>query len=402
MELRQIAGIRFSAWPLFVWLCFLFCLVGCKKEQPVVTAKPPAVTTERVVPKDVPVALEFVAQTQSSHLVNIHARVNGFLEKHQFTEGALVKEGQILFQMDSKPFQVQLSQAKAALTMQKATLETARANLGRTRPLAELNALSQKDLDDATGQFESAAAAVEQSTAQVETAQLNLSYTTITSPITGIAGAALQSDGTYISSQNSQLTTVTVLSPIWVNFSLSENQYQRFRNERTVGLIRGPAEGHYLVEIILADGSIYPHTGRITFADPAYNSQTGTFLIRASVENPKGTLRPNQYVRVRLKGAVRPHAILLPQRAVQQGPRGHFVWVINSDNTTEQRPVTVGEWHENEWFISEGLSADEQVVTDGAMRLHPGMTVTIAPAATGSEKAAVAPPSQAGSAGHGQ
>jgi membrane fusion protein (multidrug efflux system) len=288
-----------------------------------------------------------------------------------------VKEGQVLFLLDAKPFQSQLNQAKAALSMQKATLETARSNLARTKPLAEQNALSQKDLDDAKGQFDSATASVEQSSAQVETAQQNLSYTTITSPVAGVTSAAQQTDGTYISSENSLLTTVAVLSPMWVNFSISENEIQRFRNQVDRGLMRRPKDDSYTVEIILVDGSIYPHTGRITFADPSYNSQTGTFLIRVSVDNPKGLLRPNQYVRVRLKGAIRPNAILLPQAAMQQGPKGHFVWVVGSDGRVDQRPVVVGDWHGNDWFIFEGLAAGEQVVVEGTLSLRPDMPVTI-------------------------
>ena len=244
--------------------------------------------------------------------------------------------------MDQKPFQAQLDQAQAALARQDAAMETAKANLARIKPLAEKNALSQKDLDDATGQFESYAAAVEQAKAQVETAKLNLSYTVITSPVTGITSFAQQTDGTYINQQNSLLTTVAVLSPMWVNFSLSENEIQAFRDQEKKGLLRTPRTGTIEVEIILVDGSLFPHTGRITFADSSFNAQTGTFLIRASVDNPKGVLMPNQYVRVRLKGAIRPNAILVPQRAVQQGSKGHFVWVV----TRRARPSPGPSWSE--------------------------------------------------------
>jgi membrane fusion protein, multidrug efflux system len=367
-----------------VCICLMIFPAGCKKEQAAVPSKPPVVSAMEVIPEDVPVNFEFVAQTQSSHMVNIHARVTGFLDKRVYTEGAIVKEGQVLFQMDAKPFQAQLNQAKAALSMQKATLETARSNLARTRPLAEQNALSQKDLDDATGQFESAAAAVEQYSAQVDTAQLNLSYTTISSPVSGVTSAALQTEGTYISTDNSLLTTVSVLSPMWVNFSISENEMQSFRSQVDKGLLRKARNDSYIVEVILVDGSIYPHSGRITFAEPSYNSQTGTFLIRASVDNPKGLLRPNQYVRVRLKGAIRPGAILLPQAAVQQGPKGHFVWVVGKDARVDQRPVVVGDWHKNDWFIFEGLRAGEQVVVEGTLALHPDMPVTAEPYRRGS------------------
>jgi membrane fusion protein (multidrug efflux system) len=256
-------------------------------------------------------------------------------------------------------------------------MKTARLNLERTKPLAEQNALSQKDLDDATGQFQSTSAAVDQARAQVEQAKLNLSYTVITSPLDGITSAALQQDGTYINPQNSQLTTVEALSPIWVNFSLSENEIQSYRDQIAKGTIRSPKDKMYDVEVILVDGSIFPHTGRITFAAPSYNSQTGTFLLRASVDNPDGILRPNQFVRVRLKGAVRPGAILVAQRAVQQGSKGHFVWVINKDSVAEQRPVVVGDWHGDDWFISEGLKTGERIAVDGVMTVRPGAPVKI-------------------------
>lgn len=360
-------------------LAAAFLLPACRSEKKTSAPPPPVVTVMDVIQRDVPVVFEYVAQTQSSHLVNIQARVSGFIDKRMYTEGAVVKEGQVLFQMDAKPFQVQLDQARAALARQDAALETARLNLARIKPLVEQNALSQKDLDDATGRYQSDGAAVEQAKAQVETAKLNLSYTTITSPVTGVSSSALQTDGTYISIQNSLLTTVAVLSPMWVNFSISENEMQSYREQVGKGLLRTPTAGKYSVEVILVDGSVYPYTGQITFAEPSYNAQTGTFLIRASVNNPQGVLRPNQFVRVRLKGAIRPKAILVPQRSVQQGSKGHFVWVVYKEKKAEQRPVTVGAWHGDDWFISEGLRPGEQVVVDGGLTLRPGMPVSTKP-----------------------
>jgi len=229
------------------------------------------VTVLTVEARDVPISGEYVAQTQSSRLVNIQARVTGFLDRRVYTEGAMVKEGDTLFLMDQKPFQAQLDQSQAAMARQVAAMETAKANLARVKPLAELDALSQKDLDDAKGQYESYAAAVDQAKAQVETAKLNLSYTVITSPVTGITSFAQQTEGTYISTQNSLLTTVAVLSPMWVNFSLSENEIQSFRDQEKRGLMRTPKDKNYVVEIILVDGSLYPYTGRITFADSSFN-----------------------------------------------------------------------------------------------------------------------------------
>jgi membrane fusion protein, multidrug efflux system len=363
-------------------------LAGCGNKLPPPLAVPLEVTLLTVVPTDSPVSAEYVAQTQSSQLVNIQARVSGFLDKRIYTEGAVVKAGQVLFQMDPKPFQVQVDAAVAVVQRNQAALEVATASLKRTKPLVQQNALSQKDLDDAQGQYEQSEAAVAQSKAQLETARLNLSYTTITSPVDGITSAAAITDGSYLSPQNSQLTTVSVITPIWVNFSLSENQVQRLENETKSGRIRLPKDRNMTVEIERSDGSLYPFTGKITFANPSYNTQTGTFLLRATVDNPEGQLRPNQYVRVRLLGAVRPNAILVPQRAVQQGAKGHFVWLIDDAGKAEVRPIIVGEWQLDNWFVNDGLNAGEKVVVDGAQRLYQGATVQVMPAAS---KAAATP-----------
>ncbi len=385
MELGNGTRTHLTAWLAIPILSgSALVLGGCGKRKEAAAPPPPVVSVVTVAPTEVPVSPEFIGQTQSSHLVNIQARVSGFLDRRMYTEGAIVKEGQVLFQMDPKPFQVQLDQAKAALAQAEASMETARLNLDRIKPLTALNAMSQKDLDDATGQYQSAAAAVEQEKAQVDTARLNLSYTTITSPIDGISSSAKQTDGTYISIQNSLLTTVAALNPIWVNFSLSENQVQSFNNQIKRGELRPPPQQSYTMEIVLVDGSVFPYTGKITFAEPSFNAQTGTFLIRGTVANPGGVLRPNQYVRTRLKGAIRPNAILVPQRAVQQGSKGHFVWVVGGDGKAEQRPVTVGDWIGDDWFVSEGLKAGDRVVVDGGLTLRPGVQVTVKPAESGS------------------
>jgi len=373
---RGIASIAALSAAVFVFLALGGCEKG-PKTAPV--PAPPEVSVVEITPRTVPVTTEFVAQTQSSRQVNIYARISGFLDRRLYVEGTPVKEGQVLFLIDPKPFQVQLSQAMAALARQEAALEVARADLARTKPLAAVNALSQKDLDDATGHFESAGAAVDQAKAEVESAKLNLSYCTISSPVDGVSSAALQQEGTYISQQNSQLTSVMVLSPMWVNFSLSENELQKYRVQIAKGLRLPPKKNNYIVEVVLVDGTIFPHTGRITFAEPSYNSESGTFLIRASVDNPQGILRPNQYVRVRLKGATRPNAILVPQTAVQQGSKGNFVWVVGKDGVVEYRPVVVGEWYGNDWFIDEGLRAGEHVVAVGGATLRPGIKVAAHP-----------------------
>ena len=368
-------------------------LAGCEKKAPVAVERPPVdVTVMQVTPRDAPVTYEFVGQTQSSHQVQIRARVNGFLDRRLYTEGSMVKAGQQLFQQDPKPFQAQLDAAKGALAEQQARLQTANDNLAQVKPLAALKALSQKELDDATGQQQAAAAAVQVATANVETARLNLSYTRITTPVTGLSSFARVQDGAYVNGENSLLTYVEQVDPIWVNFSISENQMLDARNEQKAGRLKLPPQEQYLVEVVLADGNTFPKKGRVTFANADYDPQTGTFLLRATLPNPEGSLRPGQFVRVRLLGATRPNAILVPQQSVLQGAKGHFVVLVDKDNKALLRNVEVGPWLGNDWFINSGLQPGDRVVTDGMARLSPGAAVKIvepkaaAPAASAASK----------------
>lgn len=353
-------------------------LAGCEKKVQA-PAGPVEVTVLKVEPKDTPIVYEYIAQTQSPQQVNIVARVNGFLDKQAYVEGQIVNPGQLLFQMDQKPFIAALDEAQAAWQKAKAAHDTAVANLNRVKPLAAQNALSQKDLDDSTGNEQATAAALAQAKASVDYAKLNLSYTTINSPIYGISAAAQQTQGAYLSPTNNMLTTVSSLNPMWVNFSISENELSAYRDQVGKGLIVPPKDKNFTVEIVLVDGTTYPQTGRITYADPSFNPQTGTFLLRSTFQNSKNVLRPNQYVRARLKGAVRPNAVLVPQTAVQQGGKGHFVWVIDKDGKAENRPVVPGDWFGDQWFINSGLNAGEQVVVSGGVRLHAGAPVKAMP-----------------------
>jgi membrane fusion protein, multidrug efflux system len=384
---------REAWWLIGILVAFssLALFTGCQKQAPPPPHPPAQVSVVKVEPKDTPIVFEFVAQTQSSHQVEIRARVNGFLDKRTYTEGALVKAGEVLFKMDPKPFQAQLDAAQGALAQQQARLTTARANLARVKPLVEQDALSQKDLDDAIGQEQGAAAAVESAKANVEEAKLNLGYTTIFAPVTGLSSYARVQEGSYVNQGNSLLTYVSQNDPIWVNFSLSENDMLKYRGQRKQGQLIAPKDEDYLVEIKLADGSIFPKRGRITFADADYNQQTGTFLLRATIPNPGGVLRPGQFVRAYIHGLVRPGAILVPQKAVQQGSKGHFIWVISKEGKAESRPVVVGDWIGNDWIINEGLQAGDQVVVDGGLTLRPGDPVTITAQAAASEPAPARP-----------
>ncbi|MCY0853872.1 efflux RND transporter periplasmic adaptor subunit [Cupriavidus sp. D39] len=348
----------------------LVLLAACQKPANELPRGATEVTVMTVSQRDTPVDFEFTAQTQSSREVEIRARVDGFLEKRVYTEGQLVRAGQTLFLMDAAPFEAALQSAKGQLAQQQARLTVAKANLARVIPLAAQNALSQKDLDNATGNDKEAEAAVIAAKGQVRTAELNLSYTTIKSPLTGLSSFARQQDGSYVTaSATGLLTYVYQLDPMWVNFSVSENELLAYRDQIEKGQLKFPADNDFEVSVVLADGTEFPGRGHINFTNPAFDTQTGTFLVRASFANPQGTLRPGQFVRARVSGAVRPNAILVPRRAVLQGSKSHFVWTIDKDAKGHQRVLEVGEWHGDDWFITAGLQPGERVVVDGAIRV---------------------------------
>jgi membrane fusion protein (multidrug efflux system) len=369
---------------------------GCSKEQAPQQRPPPQVSVLTVAPGTIPYVADFVAQTESSRQVEIVARVSGFLDKIAYREGELVKEGQLLFQLDPKPFQAQLDAARGELQAQQARLSTATANLNRIKPLAEQNAVSRADLDRAQGEFDSANAAVFAARAKVREAELNLGYTTIRSPVAGVASRSQQREGAYINamSGSAQLTYVALLDPIWVNFSVSQNQMAHIREQLSSGQVIAPKDQDFTVEVLLSDAAVYPEKGKINFAEPNFSQDTGSFLVRAVIPNPKHSLRPGMFVTAKVEGYTRPNAIVIPQLAVQQGSNGHLVYVVKPDGTAEVRPVVVGEYYgPKDIVIVNGLKAGDRVVTEGALKVVPGKPVQIAAA-----DAAAGAPAPAGEA----
>ncbi|HEY2024674.1 efflux RND transporter periplasmic adaptor subunit [Paraburkholderia sp.] len=362
--------MRAGARTLLLAIAAIALLASCKKAPPPPKAAEPEVTVMTVTQQDTPVDFEFTAQTQSSREVEIRSRVDGFLDKRVYVEGQMVKTGQTMFQMDQKPFEAALQTAKGQLAQQQARHEVAKSNLARVEPLAAQNALSKKDLDDAVGNEKQSAAAVIAAKGEVDTALLNLGYTTIKSPLTGLSSFARQQDGSYVTAtSNGLLTYVYQLDPMWVNFSISENEMLRYRDQIAAGRLKFPAHNDFIVHLVLADGTTFADQGHIDFANPAFNTETGTFLVRAVFANPKGVLRPGQFVRARVSGAIRPNATLVPQRAVLQGSKSHFVWVVDDQQKAHQRVIEVGDWRAEQWFVSDGLKAGERIVVDGALRV---------------------------------
>jgi membrane fusion protein (multidrug efflux system) len=377
--------------PLAPLLFAAALLAGCSKEAPPPPARPaPEVTVTTVRPQTIPLVASFVAQTESSRQVDIVARVSGFLDKIAYKEGDLVREGQLLFQLDSKPFQAQLEAARGELQAQQARFKTAESTLARVKPLAQQNALSQSDLDKAQGEYDASKAAVFSAQAKVTEAELNLGYATIRSPVTGLASRAVQREGAFLNAQGpeAKLTYVAAIDPIWVTFSVSQNQVAKRREQIARGQVIEPKNQQYEVELVMSDGARYPHTGRISFADPSFSQDTGSFMVRGVLPNPKMELRPGMFVTAFLKGAMRPDAIVVPQLAVQQGSNGHLVYVVNAEGNAEVRPVVVGDYiGERDIVVATGLHAGDRVIVDGVLKVVPGRPVQIVEAGAAAAKA---------------
>ena len=381
-KLLDGAAWRRGLWARACCIGLVFGVAACEQQAPPAQRGPVPVVAQQVEARTIPVVTARVAQTESSRQVEVVARVSGFLESISYREGGLVQAGDVMFQMDAKPFKAQLDMAQGEVEASLARLATAQANLDRTRPLAAADALSQSDLDRAVGDQEAAEAGVYTARARLRQAELNLDYATIRSPVTGMAGAAVQREGSFLNAQgaSANLAYVAQLDPIWVNFSVSQNEAARREARQQAGLYVPPEDERYAVEVVLPGGRVFPHEGELDFADPSYDRRTGTFTVRAVVPNPDLELRPGMFVTARLKGARRPNAIVVPQRAVQKSADGHVVWLVNAQGAAEVRPVVVGDWVGEDWLIEQGLGGGETLVTDGFQRLAPGAPVQVVPA----------------------
>ena len=340
---------------------------------------PPAVVAvQEVQSRNVPVEFEYPAQVAGSREVEVRARVSGILLKRNFAEGASVKAGQSLFNLDAAPFEAAAARAEADVSAAEARLAAASRNARRMKPLFEARAASQRDLDEAVSAEEVAAADVKASRARLVEARLSLGYTKVESPISGVTSRALKSEGSLIPGPDVLLTTVTQVDPIYVNFGVSEAEQERLRRETAAGRLMLPKDNRFDVTVRFEDGTTYARNGKLAFSDVRVNNATGTSDARAEIPNPEGRLRPGQFVRVILKGAERPSAITVPQRAVMEGAQGKMVYLLSPDNKAMPRPVTVGEWTGTDWIIADGLKPGEKVIVDGLAKIFfPGAPVQV-------------------------
>jgi membrane fusion protein (multidrug efflux system) len=313
---------------------------------------PAAVTTLTVQPKTLPVTYEYVGQTAGSKDVEVRARVTGILEKRLYQEGARVNAGQTLFTIDPRPFEAQVAVADAEVARTKALLAQAEREAARLKPLAERRAVGQKEADDAASNAELARAGIKAAEAKLTEAELNLGYTRALAPISGLSGRASKSEGSLVTANETLLTTISQADPIWVPFNVSENDRLTLDRAVAEGRLTLPKDNAYSVTVKLTDGSTFPRKGRINFSDSRVNPATGTYEMRAEIGNADGALKPGQFVRVLLAGAVRNNAIAVPQVAVLDGTQGKFVYVAGKDkdgkDVAQVRPVTLGAWVEAE------------------------------------------------------
>ncbi len=340
---------------------------------------PPAmVTAVTVEPKDAPVSYEYVAQTAGYREVEVRARVTGILLRRNYREGASVKQGDSLFTIDPALFQVALARAEGELAVVEARLAQARRDVARLKPVFEAKAVSQKEYDDAASAAQVAEAEARSGRARVAEAKLNLDYTRVESPISGIASRAVVSEGSLVSGPNILLTTVTQTSPMYAIFGIPDREHLAIRRDVEAGRLKLPADGRFKASLKLADGTAYNRSGAVNFTDVRVNTQTGTSEARAEFPNPGNALRAGEFVRVVLEGANRPDAIVVPQRAVLEGPKGKFVYTVNAESKAEPHPVEVGGWTRDGWVINGGLKPGDRVIVDGVMKIGPGAPVKIA------------------------
>ncbi len=370
MRSKYHPGARRSLSSAAICLAIIFS-AACEKAAPPPPPPPPTVDVLTVLQKDVPIYREWIGSLDGDVNATIRPQVTGYLVKQNYREGDAVQKGQVLFEIDPRTFQAAFEQAKAARSKQQAMYATAAANLARVKPLAEKNAVSQKDLDDATGNELSTRAALDQATASLETAKLNLEFTKITSPIAGIAGIAKAQIGDLLSpSSPTELTTVSTVNPIKVYVSVSEREYLQSIGRKSETKIEDVP-----LELILIDGSSYPHAGKFNLMNRQVDTTTGTFKVGALFPNPDARLRPGQYAKIRATTTVHKDAILIPQRAVTEIQGKYLIAVIGDGNKVELRPVKPGERIGPDWIISEGLRHGESIVVEGTQKVRAGSVV---------------------------
>jgi membrane fusion protein (multidrug efflux system) len=368
-----LANLRFaftrSSFLAFFATTLLIC-AGCSSKDEKPAPPPPGVTVTPVVKKDVEIRQEWVGTMAGNVDAEIRPKVEGFLLSRLYAEGSFVEKGQAMFQLDKRQAEAAVEQAKGNLERARAALAQAQIDVRRYTPLVAQKAVSQAELDKALSMERAGTAAVSADQAALDNANLNLGWTAVTSPISGVAGVAKVGIGDLIT-PNTVMTTVSSVNPIYVDVNIAEQEYLRFS--------RSGAEKAKNVELILGDGTLFPHRGRVLFVNREVDTRTGTIQVRGEFPNPGDRLRPGQYARVRAVTDVRKDALLIPQQSVAELQGIYQVAVVGSDNKATIKTVELGPQFHDMWVVESGLQAGENVIVDGLQRVKTGVTVAPVP-----------------------
>lgn len=354
-----------------VLMAIVAICIGCSTKAEKRAGPPPGVTVTPVIQKDVPIRQEWVGTMAGNVDADIRPKVEGFLLTRLYTEGSLVKKGQDMFELDQRQAQAAVEQAQGKLERARAGLTQAQIDVRRYTPLVAQKAVSQAELDKATSMEKAATAEVEGDQAALDNAKLNLGWTVVTSPISGIAGVAKVGIGDLMN-PNTVMTTISSVNPIYVDVNVAEQDYMRFRREK-------PDVGARSLELILGDGTVFPHRGRPLFVNREVDSRTGTIQVRCEFSNPGNVLRPGQYARIRAVTELRKAALLVPQQSVSELQGVYQVGVVSDDNIVTIKTINLGPQAGDMWVVESGLQAGDKVVVDGLQRIKSGMTVAPSP-----------------------
>ena len=346
--------------------------VGCSSQAEKPAPPPPGVTVAPIVQKDVPIYRDWVGTMTGSVNADIRPKVEGFLLTQLYIEGSFVQKGHAMFQLDKRQAQAAVEQATGNLDRARAALAQAQIDVNRYTPLVAQKAVSQAELDKAQSSERAAAATVDADQAVLDNAKLNLGWTTVTSPISGIAGVSKVGIGDLIT-PTTVMTTVSSVNPIYVDVSIAEQDYLRFRREKSNQVRENN------LELILGDNTVFPHRGHVLFVNREVDSRTGTIQVRGEFANPGNVLRPGQYARIRAITELRKNAMLIPQQSVSELQGIYQVGTVSSDNKVTIKNVTLGPQFGDMWVVDSGLEPGEMVIVDGLQRVRTGMTVNPTP-----------------------
>lgn len=373
MLLNNRASFRFAV------IIATLGLAGCDSGTAPPAPPPPNVTVTEMKAGSVPLRYQYAGRVAAFREVEVRARVSGVLQEKSFVEGATVKAGDLLFRIDPASYEAELARAKAQLQEAQAHISRTQRDAERATTLLQRQFGTEKARDDAVSAYELAQASVAGAEAQVKTAEINLGYTTITAPLAGVISLRVLPEGSLvgIGADNSLLTRISQLDPVYVYFSFTDTEANEIRQLLDSGEGKGPANGKLQVRISFGDGKSYDREGYVDFTDSNLDLQTGTIRARAVMPNPESKLRPGQFVRVSVEGITRHETVVIPQAAVMQGPQGQFVYVVDTENKASIRPVTIGREVTDGWIVEKGLKQGDRVVTEGVIKVKPGAPVTV-------------------------